>query len=166
MQKHPALPAEPPQVFDLHRPSTHRQAAPSCTARITCSRAPSQRITHLCGSDSCATTQRVGCILKWMKHIYKPWFRPQPLLPESPGWLRIDNGFLFSFYTGGGSNKPWSYKGATNKDILDIPSMKRTWNITSHCQLGVIFMDQTRLQNSMVRNKGFLSSEKADWKQK
>lgn len=29
-------------------------------------------------------------------HIYKHCFGPQSLLPKSPGWLRTDNGFLFS----------------------------------------------------------------------
>lgn len=52
------------------------------------------------------------------------------------------------------------HKGATNKDIWDIPSMKRMLNITSHCQLSVIFTDQTLLQNAMVRNKGFFLVKK------
>lgn len=61
---------------------------------------------------------------------------------------------FFLPYSGGGSNNLWPYKGATNKDILDIPSMKTTLNVTSHCQLSVIFMAQTLFQNSMVRNNG------------
>lgn len=61
---------------------------------------------------------------------------------------------FFLPYSGGGSNNLWPYKGATNKDILDIASMKTTLNVTSHCQLSVIFMAQTLFQNSMVRNNG------------
>lgn len=38
--------------------------------------------------------------------------------------------------------------------------MKTKLNVTSHCQLSVIFMAQTLLQNSMVRNEGFFLVKK------
>lgn len=88
-----------------------------------------------------------------------------PGLDPSLCSLSLNNGsgqwLSFLPYSGGGNSDLWPYtKVLQKKDILDIPSRKRMLNITSHCQLSVIFMDQTLLQNAMVRNKGFFLVKK------
>lgn len=141
MQKHPALPAEPPQVFHSPDPTlTGRQHPPALQEQPGPeSWSLPAREQHTCTSDRCAATHRVGCVLKGMKHIYKPWFGPQSLLPESPGWLRTDNGFLFSLtvvegaITSGLTKVLQIRTSWTSLDILNEENVKRNKPLSAQC---------------------------------
>lgn len=101
--------------------------------------------------------------MKGMKHIYKPWFGPQSLLPKSPGWLRTENGILFSLTVVEGRITSGLTKLLQIGHLghsLDEDNIKHNKPLSAQCD----FYGPDPTSKFTGKKQGFFSNEIADWK--